>query len=906
MIKDLPIATKLLLLVLVPLAITLVVTLVLTITGLSRLNADTSTAKLLEEQQIINHEFAQLEANLLVNIGRLSSDTALFEAVQRGDAGAVQGLLLATVVRSPELSHLQVVDLEGQTLGAKGAFEVGDTPLELDKFNRLGLIGIEATDLVPTDQGWLLSIVRPLKSPAGPVVGALSVGRLLDASTLFVLNFERTNPRLVLFDAQGQISAVSGGNSENDVKDNVVVDRALWEQASQGETGFDSAKIQGDWRQVLVAPLMVNNKTAAVFGLVLSTTAAVNLRDQLVIASLAAIALLALLSTLGTLALGRTFIIRPVATLLRSAEQIAAGQLEAVTPGEVSRDEFGKLATAFNHMAVQLRDLVSTLEERVQERTQALEISAEISRQVTGILDRDELLKYVVNRLRDQFNFYHTHLYLVEEETGDLIMVEGSGEVGQKLKARGHRLIAGQGIVGTVASTKQSFLSNNVNNVLNFVRNPLLPETNSELAVPLRKGDQILGVLDIQSEQLNRFMPEDVSLMQSIADQTAVALDNARLLVQSQQAVQEVERLNRRLTREAWTQTRQEMSAAGYRFSSGVSQAITNEADGWLPPMKEAVVKKQLVKQSAAGNGDSVKAELAVPLTLRGQVIGVLGVKREERPDWAEEEVSAVTAVADQISRALENARLSKEQEKTIEQLKEIDRLKSEFLTSMSHELRTPLNSIIGFADVLVQGIDGELPDLAMNDIKLIHNSGQHLLALINDILDLSKIEAGKLELVREPLDVAEVIDDVLAASTSLVKSKPVQIKVDKSESLPLIYADKLRLSQVLLNLMSNAAKFTERGGITIKAHVDEHAPGKLRIAVVDTGIGIAEEKLEAIFDRFRQADSSTTRKYGGTGLGLAIALNLTEMHGGELKVKSQVGVGSEFYFTVPLADGIE
>jgi signal transduction histidine kinase len=319
--------------------------------------------------------------------------------------------------------------------------------------------------------------------------------------------------------------------------------------------------------------------------------------------------------------------------------------------------------------------------------------------------------------------------------------------------------------------------------------------------------------------------------------------------------------------------------------------------------MKQAAAAKQLVKQTYPGNGDKPRTELAIPLTLRGEVIGVLGIKREETPEWADEELAAVEAIAGQLSRALENARLSKEQVKTIEQLREVDRLKSEFLTSMSHELRTPLNSIIGFADVLLQGIDGDLNDMALNDIRLIYSSGQHLLALINDILDLAKIEAGKLELVREWIDINEIIKDVVGASSSLVKDKPVEILVDSRADLPPVYVDKLRLSQVLLNLVSNAAKFTHQGSITIKAKLEDQAPDKMRIAIVDTGIGIPPDKLETIFDRFRQADSSTTRQYGGTGLGLAISRNLAQMHGGELKVASEVGVGSEFYFTIPLGE---
>jgi signal transduction histidine kinase len=317
--------------------------------------------------------------------------------------------------------------------------------------------------------------------------------------------------------------------------------------------------------------------------------------------------------------------------------------------------------------------------------------------------------------------------------------------------------------------------------------------------------------------------------------------------------------------------------------------------------MKLAAAQKQLVKQVYPGNGEPPKGEIALPLTLRGEVIGVLGVKREEKTDWVEEEVAVIEAVANQIALALENARLSKEQEKTIVQLKDVDRLKSEFLTSLSHELRTPLNSIIGFADVLLQGIDGELNDLALNDIQLIYNSGKHLLALINDILDLAKIEAGKMELVREAVEISDVANSVLASANSLTKDKPIQLVIDVSETLPPVYADKLRLNQILLNLISNAAKFTHEGSITVRAGLSNE-PGMMRVSVADTGIGIPQNKIHAIFERFRQADSSTTRKYGGTGLGLAICRQLVEMHGGSMGVESQEGFGSKFYFTLPLA----
>ncbi len=595
-------------------------------------------------------------------------------------------------------------------------------------------------------------------------------------------------------------------------------------------------------------------------------------------------------------------IMQPVEAMSTTVQAISAGDLSQQV--EVSgRDELGELAMAFNNMTIQLRHSIDTLEERVEQRTQAMKTTAEISRRVTAILDIDELLQYVVDSVKIEFDLYYTQVYLLDEETNNLIMAQGSGHIGQRLKAHKHILQVGEGIVGVVASTNEYFLSNNVNEVPNFVRNPLLPNTNSELAVPLHTGEQVLGVLDVQATDIDRFAPDDVTLMQSLANQVAITLNNANLVTETRTALEKVERLHRSMIGEGWGKTSDEILTAGYRFIGGGNSKILPTSDAWLPPMTRAAAAKQLVKQTqSVGNGDETGAELAVPLMLRGEVIGVLGVKRKETPEWDQEEVSAVEAVANQVARALENARLAKEQLKTIGQLKEIDRLKSEFLTSMSHELRTPLNSIIGFADVIIQGIDGEIPDMAMNDVSLIHNSGQHLLALINDILDISKIEAGMMELVREPLDVHESVEDVFAASTSLVRDKPVQILTDVPDDLPLVYADKLRLNQILLNLVSNGAKFTHEGSITINVDLLEDRPDRMYISIIDTGIGIPEDKQDAIFDRFRQADSTTTREYGGTGLGLAICKQLIELHDGQLGLKSEVGVGSEFYFTVPLA----
>jgi len=259
-----------------------------------------------------------------------------------------------------------------------------------------------------------------------------------------------------------------------------------------------------------------------------------------------------------------------------------------------------------------------------------------------------------------------------------------------------------------------------------------------------------------------------------------------------------------------------------------------------------------------------------------------------------------IEAVATQTSLALESARLSEEQERTITQLREVDRLKSEFLTSMSHELRTPLNSIIGFADILLQGIDGPLSEHAMTDISAIHNSGKHLLLLINGLLDLSKIEAGRMELAYSALPLSDIANEVAASASSLLTKKPYELSFDIRPDLPPIWADSLRVNQILLNLVSNAIKFTDEGGVTIGARVNDDK--MMEISVKDTGIGIPADKFDLVFEHFRQVDARTNRKYQGTGMGLAIAKQLAELHGGSMWLDSVEGEGSTFTFTMPLA----
>jgi signal transduction histidine kinase len=255
--------------------------------------------------------------------------------------------------------------------------------------------------------------------------------------------------------------------------------------------------------------------------------------------------------------------------------------------------------------------------------------------------------------------------------------------------------------------------------------------------------------------------------------------------------------------------------------------------------------------------------------------------------------------MAEQGAPALRIGRLNDENVRTAERLREVDRLKSEFLASMSHELRTPLNSIIGYTEIMLMGLDTELDPETLEDVQAIYDNGQHLLRIINDVLDLAKIEAGRLELNEEEVPVAALVDAASSSVTGLLvnKEKPVKFNVDVEKDLPTIYGDQVRLNQVINNLASNAVKFTDEGHITLRAFRDE---GWICLEVEDTGIGIAEEDLTTIFERFQQVDGSNARKQEGTGLGLAITRHLVEMHGGTIKVKSTVGAGSTFTVRLP------
>jgi PAS domain S-box-containing protein len=721
----------------------------------------------------------------------------------------------------------------------------------------------------------------------------------------------------------------------------------------------------------------------------------------------------------------------------------------------------------------------------VEKRAVELQAVAEVSTAATTILNVEELLWEVSNLTKDRFNLYHAHIYLADETGQQLELRAGAGEAGRAMVAAGHQISMSHpnSLVAQAARTRQGVVANDVTRNPAFLPNPTLPETKSEMAIPLIVGNDLIGVLDAQARVANHFTDEDVQVKSTLAAQVAVAVQNARAF----QRVEESQTLLRSVIDTIpdwlWYKDRD------YRFAL-VNAAVAREAHGRLPddvvgkdeydlgvptyliegdpergvrgwraddrdviemgetlhnpqdlvkhadtgeeriydtiktPLRnhageiigvlgyardvsdriktEAEMRKRAVELQAvaevsaaatslldltellervsdltrerfdlyhthiylvdeansrlmlaAGSGEvgrmmvsrshsislnhphslvaraartqkgviandvtqaedflpnpllpETRSEMAVPMIVGGTVIGVLDMQASVFDRFTDEDVRLKTTLADQVAVAVQNVYAYQQQIETAERLREVDRLKSQFLANMSHELRTPLNSIIGYAEVLIDGDDGELTEDAVEDVETIHSSGQHLLSIINDILDLAKIEAGQMQINREPLSLADFTQKITHAGQILVKDKDVTLHLIEREAAGMVAADAVRLRQIIWNLVSNAVKFTEHGEVLITVGMMNE--NEAFVSVKDTGIGISTEEQNMVFDQFRQVDESTTRRAGGTGLGLTITRYLVQLHGGKIWVESELDKGSTFTFTLPVSTETE
>jgi signal transduction histidine kinase len=289
---------------------------------------------------------------------------------------------------------------------------------------------------------------------------------------------------------------------------------------------------------------------------------------------------------------------------------------------------------------------------------------------------------------------------------------------------------------------------------------------------------------------------------------------------------------------------------------------------------------------------------LGVPLVREGNLIGVFGLSRKAIRAFTDKQVELVTTFADQAVIAIENVRLFDEIQDKSRQLEEASQHKSQFLANMSHELRTPLNAILGYTELMTDGAYGEPSEKMLGILKRLEANGKHLLGLINDVLDLSKIEAGQLELELSDYCIQDIAQTVRSTLEPLAADKKLAFKLELAPDLPPGHGDGRRLTQVLINLVGNAIKFTDAGEVAIKAEANN---GAFHVSVRDTGPGISAADQANLFQEFQQADNAITRKKGGTGLGLAISKRIVEMHGGKIWVESQPGQGSTFAFKLPV-----
>jgi signal transduction histidine kinase len=294
-----------------------------------------------------------------------------------------------------------------------------------------------------------------------------------------------------------------------------------------------------------------------------------------------------------------------------------------------------------------------------------------------------------------------------------------------------------------------------------------------------------------------------------------------------------------------------------------------------------------------------VKAGIYAPMIWEGKGLGVIWVARDYAGPFSEKDIALLKTFADQAVIAIQNARLFREIQDKSRQLEVANQHKSDFLANMSHELRTPLNAIIGFSEVLLERLFGDLNEKQDDYLKDIHSSGRHLLNLINDILDLSKVEAGRMELDLSTFDLPTAIANAMTLIRERAQRHGIAMAQEVAPELGNIIADERKFKQILLNLLSNAVKFTPDGG---RIDVSAKSTGdNIIVAVHDTGIGIAPEDQEAVFEEFRQVGSNYTSKQEGTGLGLALTRRFVELHGGRISVHSEPGKGSTFSFTLPI-----
>jgi signal transduction histidine kinase len=662
------------------------------------------------------------------------------------------------------------------------------------------------------------------------------------------------------------------------------------------------------------------------------------------------------LSALAGLLLTRRMV-GPIRRLQEGAVRLGRGDLSYRLDVRTG-DELERLAEGFNSMAEQIEESQRLLEAKVEERTQAL-TEALTYQTATGdvlkAISRSTLhLQPVLDTL------VATASQLCRADKGFLFQLEDGlyrlkasfgfdQEFKRYIEASPIRPDASGTVVGRTAMERGVLHYDDVTTDERYTWTEAYRwgGFRTALGVPLLRDGEPIGVFVLARNHVEPFTGKQIELVTVFADQAVIAIENARLVrelkEQSTALATSVEELK------ALAETGQAVSGtldlarvlelvsaramalgqadacAVFRYDRGNRQFTLWQASGLEEVLSEQIRSLRILEAETAMGAAirqrapvsiadltemprwplrdaaveaGMRSVLIVPLVRAERVFGALVLMRREEAEFPTRTVDLMQTFATQSVLAIQNARLFREIEEKGRQLEIASQHKSQFLANMSHELRTPLNAVLGYTEMLLDGIYGEVAGEAHEILEYIQSNGEHLLALINDVLDLSKIEAGQLTLMLDDYAVQSVIEAVIAVAQPLARAKGLDLQVSVGKDLPLGRGDERRLTQVLLNLVGNAIKFTDTGSVRITAGTS----GSLfELTVTDTGPGIAAADQERIFDPFQQVDNSSTREKGGTGLGLAISKRIIRMHGGTITVDSAPGRGATFRITVPI-----
>ena len=558
--------------------------------------------------------------------------------------------------------------------------------------------------------------------------------------------------------------------------------------------------------------------------------------------------------------------------------------------------------------------------------------------ELVGQLDMGRMLYTVIRCGMEMLQMDSGAVVLQDEERGTFVL---RAVVNMPEALEGSTVQTGNGIVGRVVR-ERGFVTLSEAPLFDHpaLNGPAYART---FGTALLLEGRVCGVLHLNTGDVQRRLTRwEREALELLAQQLAVALRNLRLFEETEKRARRLELLNQSIddmNRKLFEPEFLDVVASSLTAHLGLAAAqlwLVEAGDGALyrragqhtttmaPPVSSRVERGMTEigqvaelrvpiitndpanhRQESLGSWmgeEGIQAFAGFPLVVGEQLLGVLAVYHKRPLD--RNTIDLLTLFAQHAATAIQEARLfhlATEQTARLgavnAELHRANQHKSEFLANMSHELRTPLNSILGFSQLLLEGDGGVLSSDQRQDVEIISQNGQHLLSLINDLLDISKLEAGKAQLHRGEVDMESLVSECVQSVSSLAKTKHLELTSNVSTEVGTVYADGPKLKQVLLNLLGNAIKFTETGGVRVLV---ERQGTDLRVTVRDTGIGVPAEDVERIFESFQQGNSSMSGNYQGTGLGLAISRRLVEMHGGRIWIKSTAGQGSTFCFTIP------